>query len=294
MASGTSTQPSGSHALLADATRLGAVELEVTDLDRSLDFYTRIVGLTVRERGERDAWLGAEGDEDVVVLHASPAAPPPGRRAGLYHFALLFPTREELARAGRRVAESRTPIDGASDHGTHEAIYLPDPDGIGIELAADRPRESWPDMRGGDLFGHGPAPLDVPDLFGSIGGEPPSPRAAAGLRMGHVHLHVGELDAETRFYRDGLGFEVMAQMPHAVFVSAAGYHHHVAYNLWRGIGVAPAPAGAIGLRNWTLLCADAAEREALATRLGAQDAPLEQHGDGLLARDPAGIAVHVR
>jgi catechol 2,3-dioxygenase len=293
MVAGSSTQPSGSHALLADATRLGAVELEVTDLERSLDYYTRIIGLSVRERGERDAWLGA-GGEDLVVLHAHPDAPPAGRRAGLYHFALLFPSREELARAGRRVAETRTPIDGASDHGTHEAIYLPDPDGIGIELAADRPRDRWPDARGGDLFGHGPAPLDVPDLFGSIAGEAPSPTADRGLAMGHVHLHVGELDAETRFYRDGLGFEVMAQMPHAVFVSTARYHHHVAFNLWRGVGVAPAPAGAIGLRHWTLVCADAAEREAVATRIAAQDARVEEHADGLLARDPSGIAVLVR
>jgi catechol 2,3-dioxygenase len=289
------TQPSTSGALLADATRLGGVELTVTDLDRSLEFYTTVIGLALRERVDGRAALGA-GGEDLVTLHEDPAARPPGRQAGLYHFALLFPSRAELARAGRRVAQRRVPIDGASDHGTHEAIYLPDPDGIGIELAADRPRERWPDLRGpGGGYGHGPAPLDVGDLFATIDGEPYADTAGDDLRMGHVHLHVGDLDAATRFYRDGLGFEVITRLPSATFVSAGGYHHHVAYNLWRGAGVGPAPVdGAVGLRHWTLVTDGPAELRAATTRLEAVEAPLAQRADGLLARDPAGIAVLIR
>src|SRR5665213_3955126 len=169
-------------ALLADATRLGGVELTVTDLERSLDFYTAVIGLRIRERGASVASLGA-GGEDLVTLHEDPRAQPPGRQAGLYHYALLFDSRAELARAGRRVAERRTPIDGASDHGTHEAIYLPDPDGIGIELAADRPRAQWPEREAHDLFSGGPAPLDIPGLFATIQGEPSSPEASEGLRI---------------------------------------------------------------------------------------------------------------
>ena len=281
-------------ALLADATRLGGVELTVTDLERSLDFYTGVIGLRVRERGTGVAALGV-GGEDLVTLHEDPRAQAPRRQAGLYHYALLFESRAELARAGRRVAERRAPIDGASDHGTHEAIYLPDPDGIGIELAADRPRDQWPGREARDVFSGGPAPLDIPGLFAVISGEPFSPEASAGLRMGHVHLHVGDLDAATRFYRDGLGFEVMAALPSAIFVSAGGYHHHVAYNLWRGAGVAPAAtAGVVGLRHWTLVTAGDGERNALATRLEAQEARVEERDDGLFARDPAGIAVLVR
>jgi catechol 2,3-dioxygenase len=287
----TSTPRTG--ALLADATRLAGVELTITDLDRALDFYTRVIGLSVHERGERHAALGA-GGEDLVTLRAQPQARPAGRHAGLYHYALLFPTREELARAGRRVAESATRIDGASDHGTHEAIYLPDPDGNGIELAADRPLDQWPDTRGLDPFAAGPAPLDIGSLFATIEGTPASPLAAAGLTMGHMHLHVGDLDAATRFYRDGLGFEVMTSLPSAVFVSAGGYHHHVAFNIWRGPGAGPAPADAVGLRHWTLVTENAAQSDAVAARLLALGVALEQHPDGTLARDPSGNAVLIR
>jgi catechol 2,3-dioxygenase len=302
----TDTAASTSGALLADATRLGGVELKITDLDRSLDFYTRIIGLSVHDRGDRSAALGA-GGEDLVTLRADPHARPAGPHAGLYHFALLFPTREELARVGRRVATSRTRIDGASDHGTHEAIYLPDPDGIGIELAADRPRERWPDLGGSSFHSSGPQPLDVGALFETIAGEAPTALAEGGLRMGHVHLHVGDLEAATRFYRDGLGFELMTSMPTAAFVSAGGYHHHVAYNLWRGGGVGPAPDDVVGLHHWTLLLADQAEREAVRSRLATLAVAIEERppsrgaGDpssagaaGMLARDPSGIAVLIR
>jgi catechol 2,3-dioxygenase len=289
----TTTQSTGSPSgsLLGDATRLGGVELTITDLERALDFYTRVLGLSVRELDDRSAALGA-GGEDLVTLRVVPGARPAGRHAGLYHYALLFPSREELARVGRRVAESRTRIDGASDHGTHEAIYLPDPDGNGIELAADRPREQWPDMRGGDLFGSGPEPLDVGALFATIAEERrPSPLAEPGLRVGHMHLHVGDLEPATRFYRDGLGFELMAAMPSAVFVAAGGYHHHVAFNTWRGAGVGPAPEDAVGLRHWTLISENAAERDAVIGRLRALGVTLEQRPDGTLARDPSANAV---
>ena len=281
-----------SSALLADATRLGGVELAVSDLDRSVDFYTRVIGLTLRERDEQVAALGA-GGEDLVTLHGNPAALP-ARGSGLYHYALLFPSREELAHAARRLAESATRIDGASDHGTHEAIYLPDPDGIGIELAADRPRERWPDLHSDALFAAGPQPLDVGALFETIGEEPTRPLAGPGLAMGHVHLHVGDLDAASRFYVDGLGFELMMGIPTARFVSAGGYHHHVAYNVWRGLGAPAAPAGSIGLRHWTLVTAGAQERAAVSERLSALGVALEERAEGTLARDPFGIAVLIR
>ena len=285
---------STSGALLSDATRLGGVELTITDIDRSIGFYTDVIGLRVHERSAARASLGA-GGEDLVTLHADPSARAPGRQAGLYHYALLLPSRVELARAGRRIAERRVPIDGASDHGTHEAIYLPDPDGIGIELASDRPRELWPDTRGGNLFGHGPAPLDAPDLFATIEGEPYAASADAGLRIGHIHLHVGDLESETGFYRDGLGFEITALLEHAAFVSAGGYHHHLAYNLWRGFGVGQAPSGGVvGLRHWTLVTDGEDERAAIATRLDAIDAVVQERADGLFARDGAGIGVLVR
>ena len=145
--------------------------------------------------------MGA-GGEDLLVLHEEPCARPAGRHAGLYHFALLHPSREELARALVRLAATRTPIEGASDHGISEAIYLPDPDGNGIELAADRPREEWPEGWDGR-----PEPLDLHGLLGLVAGEEPQRHADPGLVVGHLHLHVGDIERGLAFYRDVVGFE---------------------------------------------------------------------------------------
>lgn len=287
----TATAPAASTgAALADATRVGAVHLMVTRLDTSVAFYQDAFGLRLHRREDPVAAMGA-GGEDLIVLHEQPAARRAGRHAGLYHYALLFPTREELARVAVRLATSRTAIEGASDHGTHEAIYLPDPDGNGIELAADRPRDQWRDHAGSAGYARGPAPLDLDDLLASVEGEPARRHADAGLRIGHVHLHVGDLAAATTFYRDGLGFEVKAELPSAIFVSAGGYHHHVGFNVWRGIGVGPAPADAVGLRHWTLELAGASELEALRARLEHLGVDFEERDGGLLARDPSGTAV---
>jgi catechol 2,3-dioxygenase len=287
------TAMSSSGALLADATRVGAVHLTVTDLDRSLAFYEGALGLH-RHRRDADAGsaaLGA-GGEDLVVLYEDAQARPAGRHAGLYHVALLYGSRRELARVAQRLVATRTPIQGASDHGTHEAIYLPDPDGNGLELAADRPRSAWPTLE--RAYAGGPAPLDLRGLLGLVAGVEAVPHAEPSLTVGHVHLHVADIDAATRFYRDGLGFEVIFAMPTAVFVSAGGYHHHVAFNVWRGEGVPPASAGTVGLRFWTLHVAGPGELAAVRARLAALGAPAhEQPGGGLLARDPSGTAVLV-
>src|SRR3954447_20033986 len=174
---------------LPDALRLGAVELTVADVDRSVAWYQSALGLRVHRHEPALAELG-DGSETVLVLVEDPQARPAGRHAGLYHYALLYPTREELARAALRLAATQTPIQGASDHRTHEAIYLPDPDGNGIELAWDRPREAWPAGLGYD---GGPAPLDFGALLATVAGEQPPAHVGPGLRMGHLHLHVGDI-----------------------------------------------------------------------------------------------------
>jgi len=280
------------RAVLADATRLGEVHLTVTDLERSLAFYEHAIGLQLHRRDGAVAALGT-GGTDLVVLHEDPTAKPAGRHGGLYHVALLYPTREELARVAIRLAVTRVPIQGASNHGTHEAIYLPDPDGNGLELAADFPREQWPDISGPEGYGGGPAPLDLDALLETIAGEDVTRHAGPGLTVGHVHLHVGDLEAATRFYRDGLGFAVMTDLGTAVFLSAGGYHHHVGINVWRGRGVPPVPDDAVGLRHWTLVVGDADELAALRARLKAIGAPVEEREDGVRARDPSGAAVLV-
>jgi catechol 2,3-dioxygenase len=276
----TTTQPT-----LPATLTLGAVDLTVRDLDRAIAWYERSLGLRVIARGEGSAELGT--DETVVVLHEDPQANPPGRTAGLYHYALLYPSREELARAAVRLAETRTPIQGASDHRTHEAIYLPDADGNGIELAADRPREAWPSDLG---YAGGPAPLEFDALLATIDGEAPAAEARDGMRMGHLHLHVGDVEEGKRFYRDVLGFEVQADLGSAAFVSAGGYHHHLGFNVWRGPGVGAPPEHTVGLRHWTVRLPSDADVAEVRARVGdaAEDFP-----GGFLVRDPWGTAVAV-
>jgi catechol 2,3-dioxygenase len=268
--------------------RLGAVHLLVSGLDRSVAFYEDAIGLRLHRREGRVAAMGV-GEEDVLVLYGESSARRAGRHAGLYHYALLFPSREELAHAALRLAATQTPIQGASDHGTHEAIYLPDPDGNGIELAADRPRELWPRPL---EYAGGPHPLDLDGLLAAVAGEKPRGKASPGLVIGHMHLHVGDLERGLAFYRDVLGFELMTFMPGAAaFVSAGGYHHHLGFNVWRGEGVPPVPEGRVGLRHWTVVLDDSEEVATVRERVRAAGIATEEREGGFLVRDPWGIAV---
>jgi catechol 2,3-dioxygenase len=274
--------------VLPPTLSLGAVHLTVTDLDRSVSFYEDAIGLRLHRRTDSQAAMGV-GEGDLIVLYEEPGARRAGRHAGLYHYALLFSSREELAHAALRLAVTRTRIQGASDHGTHEAIYLPDPDGNGIELAADRPRERWP--RSLEYAG-GPHPLDLDDLLAVVAGEEPREEAGSGLAIGHMHLHVGDLEQGLGFYRDVLGFELTAFIPGAAaFVAAGDYHHHLGFNVWRGEGVPPAPQGGVGLRHWTVVLEEQGQVAAVDDRVRAAGISTEDHERGLLVRDPWEIAV---
>jgi catechol 2,3-dioxygenase len=268
-------------ATLPAELRLGPVHLTVPDVVRSTEWYEQALGLRVHAQEPGRAELG-DGVETVLVLHENTEAHPPGREAGLYHYALLYPSREELARAVMRLAATGTPIQGASDHRTHEAIYLPDADGNGIELAADRPREAWPRGLGYD---GGPAPLDFDSLLATVEGEAPRPHVGEGLRVGHLHLHVGDVDEGLAFYRDLLGFEEQANLGSAAFVSAGGYHHHLGFNVWRGQGVGPVAPGTIGMRHWTVVLPRAEDVEAVRTRAAAA-AETEDVDGGFAVHDP--------
>jgi catechol 2,3-dioxygenase len=283
------TTPSTTGAALPGATRVGPLHLTVTDLNRSIAFYEDAIGLQLHGGADATATLGA-GGEDLLVLVEEPSAQRAGRHAGLYHFALLHPSRRELARAAVRLSASRTQIEGAADHGISEAIYLRDPDANGIELAADRPRDQWPDLRnpGWDM---GPKPLDVAGLLALVAGEDAVAEADPRLTIGHVHLHVGDLDQALAFYRDVIGFELMTLLPSAAFVAAGGYHHHLGVNTWMGTGVGGPPAGTVGLRHWTLLLADDAQVGELRARLDVAGVPIEQYDGDLLVRDPWGTAL---
>lgn len=269
---------------LPPTLRLGAVHLNVANLDRAVAWYQRSLGLRVHRHDATEAELG-DGVETTIVLHEDSQAQPAGRHAGLYHYALLYPSREELARAALRLAATQTPIQGASDHRTHEAVYLADADGNGIELAADRPREEWPSDLG---YHRGPAPLDFDSLLESIAGEDPTSLIGAGLRMGHIHLHVGDVDEALAFYRDLLGFELQANLGSAAFVSVGGYHHHLGFNVWNGRDVGAPPEHTVGLRHWTIQLPTDADVAAVRARIGG-----EERDGALMVRDPWGTAVQL-
>ena len=291
----TLENPTGSSTVaeLPDTLRLGPVQLDVSSLDDSITYYTDVVGLQVHRRDDGTAAMGA-GGEDLVVLVEQPGASPSGRHAGLYHFALLFPTRESLARAILRIADTRTRIEGASDHGVSEAVYLRDPDNNGIELAVDRTRDAWPAGRTPDeRYGIFTIALDVKSLMDTIAGEPTEEHADPGVVMGHVHLHVADVERALAFYRDVLGFEVMVNIGSAAFVSAAGYHHHVSFNSWLGKDVGPRPDGTAGLRQWIIVLERPEEVEAVLERVRAAGIPVEERDGGFLVRDPWGTAVVV-
>lgn len=279
-------------AAIDPSLRIHSVELAVSDLPRSVDFYERVLGLPLIARDEHHAELGVDQARPALVLGdiAAPTPLPPGA-TGLYHVAWLHPSRAALAETVLRVAEARWQIEGASDHGVSEAIYLSDPDGLGIEIYADRPRERWerpPDGHGVKMV---TLPLDVDDLLAQSAAEP-APAMPAGTAVGHVHLKVSDVPRAAAFYSDGLGFEEQAKLPSAAFLAAGGYHHHVGLNSWQSRGAAPAPDSAPGLRGIEFDLGDAGALEALERGLAQTPVePLAAHAEEqrLSVTDPDGV-----
>lgn len=242
--------------LPADA-RIGEVTLAVSDLDRSLAFYTGVIGLAISSRDARTAALAPAGGRVVLRLEqlARPL-PRPRRTSGLYHFAILVPDRAALGRSLRHLAASRWPLTGASDHLVSEAVYLDDPDGLGIEIYRDRPRDTWARLDDGEMA-MATEPLDLEGVAEEPGAEHPWRGLEPATVMGHVHLHVPDLASAEALYCDRVGFTPMLRRyPGALFVAAGGYHHHLGLNVWAGRG-APAPSpDAVGLRGFTIEATD--------------------------------------
>lgn len=280
--------PGEHRKLLPDALRLGAVHLKVSELDRSISFYTDVIGLQLRDREAGIASLGVGANEDLIVLHEQPGAHSISRHAGLYHVAILFSSPLELARMAQRLSASKTPIEGASDHGVSEAIYLPDPDGNGLELYADRPREAWPDLS--DLTATAPQPLDMGGLFNLVSGREVEPQAGPGTVIGHVHLHVGSIEDGLDFYRGVVGFDLITFMDVAAFVSAGGYHHHLAFNTWQGVDAPPPPPSAAGLLFWSVVLPSSEEVTKVRYRLTQNGYDTVEVVGGFEVRDPWQIA----
>ncbi len=268
-------------------TRLASLTLRVSDLESLERFYSALLGLGVAERGDRRIRLApAQGRFSLEMLWDPGAPVRPRGSVGLYHFALLLPDRSSLAGVLRRLLEHRWMLDGASDHGVSEAVYLHDPEGNGIELYRDRPREAWPVARGQVAMTS--APLDIDGLLADA---PAATPMHSETRFGHIHLHVGDLDEGERFYAGTLGLAVTQRTyPGALFLSAAGYHHHVGLNTW-GHG-RRAPDGATGLVRyaWAL---PAGARKQLEAHLRTANAPYTVTDGALALMDPAGVGVEV-
>jgi catechol 2,3-dioxygenase len=285
------TRAPAGHRLHAQAT-LGPVHLQVADLARSVAYYKRVIGLQTISLDETTASLGARGESTpLVVLHHRPgAAPVPTRgRLGLYHFAILLPNREALGRFIAHLA-SIGAYAGMSDHLVSEAVYLTDPDGLGIEVYADRPRESW--RVSNSKLEMATLTLNAADLVrASRGiawdGMPP------GTRIGHVHLFVNDLDAAERFYHEGLGLDkVLLEFPGALFMSAGGYHHHLGTNTWAA-GSPRAESGDARMLEWSVVLPSAADVEDTARALEDAGTTISRAGGDVTAADPWGTIVRV-
>ena len=278
---------------LPEATRLGRVSLQVSDLARSLDYYQRVLGLREVERGEGRALLGAQGDDaPLVELSERRGARPVSRRGhlGLYHFALLLPDRAALARFVAHLAKIGEPA-GASDHLVSEALYLRDPDGLGIEVYADRPRSEWR-TQGRELV-MATEPLNLGGLARAAGDEEWN-GAPAGTVLGHVHLHVGDVERASGFYHEGLGLDrVVWSYPGALFLSAGGYHHHLGLNTWAGPHAKPPASDEAKLLDWDLIVPTPADVDAAARSLESSGSVVRREGAAARAADPWGTEVVV-
>ncbi len=278
---------------LPDATRIGRVTLQVADLTRSIAYYEQVLGFRVLERSAGRAILGDEaGERPLIELRERSGATPVPRRGrlGLYHFAILLPDRVQLGRLLRHLAE-RGERAGTSDHLVSEALYLSDPDGLGIEVYADRPRALW--RNNGKELAMATDPLNVDDLLQAAGAKRWS-GIPAGTVIGHVHLYVGDLDQAAAFYHEGLGLDkIVWSYPGALFLSAGGYHHHLGTNTGAA-GAPPATDADARLLEWEVLVPSTDDASAALSSLAKSGVAVERAADGGTARDPWGTPVRVR
>jgi catechol 2,3-dioxygenase len=277
---------------LPEATRLGLVRLQIADLPRSLDYYERVLGFRVLGRTPTWAMLGTAGGTPLIELQERAGArPAPSRgRLGLYHHAILLPDRPALGRFLAHLSALGERA-GASDHLVSEALYLRDPDGLGIEVYVDRPRSSW--RTEGGQVAMDTAPLDVGSVVRAANGVLWT-GMPDGTRVGHVHLHVGDLERAAKFYHVALGLDQMVwSYPSALFLAAGGYHHHLGLNTWAGPGAAVPREDDARLLEWTIVLPSAHQVHAAAASLSAASHPVEHDAHGIRATDPWGTRFRV-
>jgi catechol 2,3-dioxygenase len=304
MNSPLATQRTGGTPRLPVDTHIGQVRLRVADLERALSFYRDTLGLEVQRdmgdslslasRSTTEEPDNAAGRRQLIVLEERPGIsrrPSRPRTAGLYHVALLLPSRGDLGRSLLGLGQTGYPLRGMSDHGVSESLYLDDPDGNGLEIYADRPQELWPIEDG--VVQMTVEPMDVEGVLAAAQ-EGPEPWRGLSPEtiVGHVHFTVSHMDRAVAFYREVIGFDVMMRVPSLTAVSAGGYHHHVNLNTWAGEGAPPDSEQVAGLVSWELRVPADEHRRALIERLAGAGA-LTGEGTGVSAVDPDGISIQI-
>jgi catechol 2,3-dioxygenase len=280
-------------------THMGCVALSVADLGRSVNFYQNRIGLTLLSSDGETAVLGTP-ERKLLYLHEQPGARPTRGTTGLYHFAILLPTRLDLAKTLHHLIDTDTRLDGAADHNVSEALYLADPDGHGIEIYRDRPRSQW-EYRNGQLK-MGTDPFDVNGVLAELNAASDFAGLDSNTVMGHVHLHVSQLNDALDFYTNVVGFDlIMRYGSTAGFVSAGGYHHHLGMNTWAGVGAPPPPADTAHLLWYEIVVDDETAVTELEKRLENAGVAVEGNchidkhsaGRSLQFQDPSANLVQV-
>ncbi len=271
-------------------THLGTVDLTIADLARSVEFYKNVIGLEVIERDEQHALMGVGGTPLLKLHELKGATRQPRRSTGLYHVAILLPSREDLGRWLLHMERTKYPVQGFADHLVSEAVYLSDPDGNGLEVYRDRPRSEW--QWDGKTVKMASDPIDLEGVVASV----PDPGVAwagapVGTTIGHIHLRVGDIPLTEAFYHRILGFDIVAVWSSALFMSAGGYHHHLGANTWQSAGAPHPPEDSVGLRRFTIMLPNIETQNQIVQRLESAALPFERAETTVFVDDPWGIHI---
>ena len=268
-------------------TFVNHVHLKVENLSRSLEFYQNLMGFQVLNQSGNKAELTANGITPLLTIEQPEGVVPKQTgTTGLYHYALLLPTRKDLGKLLTLLLNEKYPLQGASYHGTHDALYLADPDGNGIEVAVDTDPSTWRDKTGQLDFSKN-GPMDVESVIAAANGEKWNDIPEDTI-IGHIHLHVSDLEKTKEFYRDGLGFQVIIDFPEGVFFSTGGYHHHIGTNIWNGKNAPKPSLNSVGMQYYTLVTPNEETRKSMVEKLEAMGYRVTEEKGELFTEDPSG------